>query len=142
MHGAFDTVTVFNRCVDPATRCDRWVASVVRSCAWQGHVGRAVDGTSALADGGVTLLIGEPELCWQALNYMPPNEWRVADDATRAANFTMQPGDVIARGDWVGDSRSVAALKAALGADAFTVRVVDDRLQPQRRGRHLKVVGV
>ena len=137
-----DTITVYNHQNDTATGDDVFNATTIRGVSW--HFRDAANPqTKGLKDSdGCTVRI--PITAQSDKAYLPPAEYAGADPESA---YTLQPGDIIVRGEGP-DSGSAAAYGVrpaeilAAGHEHFTVTGVTDNRGTGRQSPHWKVVGV
>ncbi len=138
MRGADDVITVWNKRRNPATNKDEWFRHIIPNCSWEQKAVRAVSGQTASIASTTSVLIAENPL------YKPAAEWTAGD---KAAFFTLQTGDLIARGAHDTEITGVSpytesAVKQSLMPEAFTIRVMQDNTAGYKRGRHYYVEGI
>ncbi len=136
MRGANDVITLWNKTREGKN--DVWYRHIIRNCSWEQKTIRAVSGQTASIASTIGVLISENPL------YKPAKAWAAGD---KAAFFTLQNGDLIARGEHGIEITGVtpnteSAIKAGLMPVAFTVRIVQDNTATYKRGRHYYVEGV
>ena len=131
-----DVITVFNARVDPGTRRDVWVPTVIRGVSWfAAEAARADAARGGLAAAGVCVIRIPVEADAGGRDYAAPARYREAPDG----RWTLRGGDVIARGAAPDGDWSPAALRAAGFECATVTGVTDNRRAP--RGRHWRVEG-
>ena len=139
-----DTITVYNHQLDTSTGDDVYNATTIRGVSWLFR-----DVTSPKTKGmydkdasGCTVRI--PITAQSDKAYLPPEEYAHADPGSA---YTLQPGDIIVRGEGP-DPDSAAAYGVrpaeiqAAGHEHFTVTGVTDNRGTGRQSPHWKVVGV
>ena len=155
MRAANETITIWNRYRDEQTRQDRWVSHLVHGCAWHSASSRRTTSALASSDDRIIVLVGFRRGCKATIEYLPPHIWSGLDGEGKESFFTVRDGDVIARGDFVGDNKEAACgllsfsdeeitvndLRERLGQDMCVVTRVADNSFEQRFGRHLNVNG-
>ena len=131
-----DVITVFNARVDPGTRGDVWVPTVIRGASWFAAKAARVDASrGGLAAAGACVIRIPVEADAGGKEYAAPARYR-EDPAGR---WTLRGGDVIARGAVPDGDWSPAALRAA-GFECVTVTGVTDNRRGTR-GKHWRVEG-
>ena len=136
MKGCTETITLFNARRDGDTGGHVYVPTVIAGCAWHGgqRVGLDARGGLAAADEYTVRIPADAD--FGGREYADPIAWRQSDGVGR---FTIQGGDLVARGAYEGGDWTPARLKAVC-AECFTVMgVTDNRRAP--RGKHWRIVG-
>lgn len=138
MFGCNQTVTIWNKWNNPATKKDEWFRFVVPVLArWKYHTERSVSGTSASVVNTIIAIIPPSE------KYLPEQEWKALADKSKG--FTLQKGDLLALGEHDTEITGVTPfresdVKALLSPDVMTVKSIKDNTLTAH-GKHFKVEG-
>ena len=131
-----ETITVFNARPDGDTGRHVYVPTMIAGCSWYCGQREALDPKGGLKSADAYVVRIPVDADFGGRRYVDPLTWRQGDASGR---FTLQGGDLVARGAMTGDDWTPAALKSAC-AECFTVLgVTDNRRAPH--GGHWKVVG-
>lgn len=118
-----DTVSLFNRVLDPATRTHVFRKTLLEGVSWYGRDISAVTNDGLKTARQYTVRIPFDD------GYVPPKEYA-------GEGWTLQTGDFMAKGD----VEYTPAMQQAYGGSCMTITgVTDNRRAP--RGKHFKVVG-
>lgn len=131
-----DVITVFNARVDPQTGSAVYAPTVLWGAGWFSRVLCAVAEGGLKAAGQAVVRI-PAEVDAGGRRYVEPPEYRAAAEV--GGLWTLQPGDVIVRGEAADQDFSPAALRERFGQVCTVLGVTDDR--GARRGGHWKVTG-
>lgn len=133
-----ETVTVYNVRVDPASRMEAYVPTVLRGVSWRGETVSAVADSGLKAANRFVLRIPE-DVDAGGKAYAEPKRYREAGDVSGL--WTLQKGDIVVLGEVSEADLTPAQLRAQYGADRVltVLGVTDNRRVPN--GRHWKVVG-
>ena len=139
MRGANETITVWNRWRNPVTQKHEWFRCIVPNCSWETEIVAQPTTTGAVMANTYNILVSEHQ------DYRPPTEWEALPDKSTA--FTFRPSDIVALGKVTREITGIepeteARLKDALAPNVFTIKVVADRTQGYKLGRHYEVSGV
>lgn len=138
------TLTVYNKFVDPQTQVVTWYRTVVEQCFWK-------DTGSKVLVGNVTL-DGNYIICRIPVDerYVSPGDWRNLGPELRAGCFTLQPDDIIIKGEvsdtvdeGVSGSRATDLIKKYKKLGSCTqVNTVTDNTGGGRGDEHYSVKGI
>lgn len=132
-----ETVTVYNARVNPVTRMEEYVPTVLKGVSWHCQIVSRVTDSGLKAANVFTLRISDPVNA-SGKSYTEPKDYGRSQDISN--QWTLQKGDVIVKGE-VDSALPPAKLRDMYGADrVFTVLgITDDRRAPN--AKHWKVVG-
>lgn len=137
MRGCDETVTVYNARVDPVSRMEAYVPTVLAGVGWHGRVASRAAAGGAQAANGFVLRIPEG-VAAEGKAFAEPVEYRAAGDV--GGLWTLQKGDMILRGE-CREALTPARLRQRFGAErTLTVTQITDN-RTAGRGRHWRVEG-
>lgn len=87
------TVTIYSKCVDTATSIITWHKSTVPNCFWKLVGNKASVGNVIVDTESITCRIPKQP------NFIEPVEWVSSNSENLNGMFTLQPGDIIIKGD-------------------------------------------
>lgn len=90
-------VTVYNKHYNKATRLDEWFHTQISAVHWHGKQAVNVDSKGLSAASVYTVRIPASSAPF-GKKYVLPNDYTTADSAALAGLWTLQNGDIIARG--------------------------------------------
>ena len=127
-----DTITVFNRRLDPDTGYEIYTPTVIRGVSWYSHVDSAVTSDGLKAANKITIRI-PIDADFSGKSYVKPVDYTAGE-----REFTLRSGDYIINGE---ERRPLkpAQARAEYGEIATILGVTNNRRAP--RAKHWKVVG-
>lgn len=132
-----ETITVYNHQIDTSTGDEVYSATTITGVSWHFHDAASPQTKGMKEADGCTVRI--PTTAEATKAYLPPAEYATADPD---AAYTLQPGDIIVRGEGPSGSGIRPAEILAAGHEHFTVTSVTDNRGTGRQSPHWKVVGV
>ena len=127
-----DTITVFNRRLDPDTGYEIYTPTVIRGVSWYSHVDSAVTSDGLKAANKITIRI-PIDADFDGKSYVEPVNYTGG-----AGEFTLRSGDYIIKGSEA-EPLTPAQARARYGEIATILGVTDNRRAP--RAKHWRVVG-
>lgn len=88
-----ETITVYNKFVDPETDMITWNRTVIPDCFWKEAGVKVVVGSTVIDTNSVICRIRVNE------NFIGAGEWGKTTPEQRSEHFTLQPGDIIVKGE-------------------------------------------
>jgi hypothetical protein len=141
MRDCKEQMTIWNKWRDPETGKDVFFRHVppVR-CKFVHQAARGMTGSGAGIAGSYAAVIPETG------GYRPAEQWKQMDEEGRRAFFTLQVGDILARGAHDVEITGVkpyreSDVKALMESACMTVRVIQDNTE-SAHGKHLRVEGI
>lgn len=132
-----ETVTVYNTRVNPETRMEEYIPTVLKGVSWHCQIVSRVTDAGLKAANVFTLRISE-SVNASGKSYTEPKEYRRSEDVSN--QWTLQKGDVIVKGE-ADSALPPAKLREMYGTDRVltVLGVTDNRRTPN--AKHWKVVG-
>lgn len=88
-----ETITVYNKHIDPITDMVTWYRTVIPDCFWKEAGIKVVVGSTVIDTNSVICRIRVNE------NFISAGEWGKTTPKQRSEHFTLQPGDIIVKGE-------------------------------------------
>lgn len=88
-----ETITVYNKHIDPITDMVTWYRTVIPDCFWKEAGIKVVVGSTVIDTNSVICRIRVNE------NFISAGEWGKTTPEQRSEHFTLQPGDIIVKGE-------------------------------------------
>ena len=139
MYQTTETITVLNRKYNNSTGRDEWIPTVISGVSWHSKIAATVTQTGLKTAKTATVRI-PLDASAGGKGYVTPAAFKLLADTSGA--YTLNRGDVIARGDYMpkpSESLTPAALQE-VAEDCVTITdVIDNTRRPH--GAHRRVVG-
>lgn len=131
-----ETVTVFNKKLDPDKGWDVYIPTVIRGVSWYCEIASSVDANGLHAANRFTIRI-PVDADFSGKEYVDPITYE--SDGITAGIFTLANGDIIVRAEVDDSSLTPANLKEMYSDYCTILGVTDNRRAPN--AKHFKVVG-
>ena len=131
-----ETVTVFNKKVDPDKGWDVYAPTVINGASWYCEIASAVDGNGLHAANRFTIRI-PLDADFNGKSYVDPIAYE--NEPMSAGVFTLANGDIIVKAAIDDDTLTPAQLKERCPDFCTILGVTDNRRAPN--APHFKVVG-
>lgn len=130
-----ETITVLNRRINPDTRLDEWIPTVIHGVSWHSKIVANVTQAGLKAADTATVRI-PVDADTGGRSYLTPQAYKAAESTSEA--YTLARGDILVRAE-ITESMTPAQAQAAYEDVVTIISVTDNTRRP--RAPHRKVVG-
>ena len=88
-----DTITVYNKFVDPQTQVVTWYPTVLTNCFWKAERSKVTVGQTVIESYNTLCRIP------QNLKFLDRYQWEALPDDVMPQDFTLSEGDIIVKGE-------------------------------------------
>ena len=139
-----DTITLYNKYIDPETKQVKWYRHVIEECFYSQTVQKVTVGKTTIDTNTTVCRIRVSE------NFLDKKSWIKLSDAEKAEKFTLSVGDIIVGdeidfeiNEYVNGQRSSDLIKAnKLWPGCFTVETANINVGGGRGNEHYHARGV